>query len=267
VGQETWREIDRLGFRIFALDFDGSGDPVLLLHGLAGYAGEWSETASWLSQRHHVVALEQRGHGRSDRTPSDMSIASFVGDAEACLLEMGLTPSIVIGQSLGGLVAFVLAGERPDLVRRLIVVEATPEEDPDASTVVRDWLESWPVPFSSRSDALAFFGGDTTWARAWAGGLEERNGSFWPAFDTETLVRAIAAAGERSYWDEWRAVRCPTLVVRAAGDSHGPPYQSMVEANPNSRLVEIEDAGHDLHLDQPSLWRHAVEGFLGVRDA
>lgn len=267
VGQTTWREFDRGGVRFFALDFDGSGGSILLLHGLAGYAGEWTDTASWLSATCRVVALEQRGHGRSDRTPADMSTAAFVQDAEMCLVEMRCAPATVIGQSLGGLIAMLLAAKRPDLVRSLVVVEATPAEDTQAASIVRDWLESWPVPFPSSSEALAFFGGETTWARAWRGGLEKRNGALWPAFDTETLVQSIADASRRSYWDEWSAVGCPTMVVRAAGETDASTYRRMMNAKPNARLVEIDDAGHDLHLDQPARWRQALETFLAEQPA
>ena len=266
MGQGAWREFDRGGVRFFAVDFGGSGRSILLRPGLAGSAGEWRDTASWLSAACRVVALEQRGHGRSDRTPPDMSTDAFVEDAEMCLVEMGCYPATLIGQSLGGLIAMLLAAKRPDLVRSLVVVEATPAEDIQAPSIVGDWLENWPVPFATPSEALAFFGGDTTWARAWCGGLEERDGALWPAFDTETLVQAIADASRRSYWDEWSAVRCPTMVVRAAGGTDASTYRRMMEAKPNSRLVEINDAGHDLHLDQPARWRQALELFLAEQD-
>jgi pimeloyl-ACP methyl ester carboxylesterase len=180
---------------------------------------------------------------------------------------MGHFPATVIGQSLGGLIAMLLAAERPDSVRSLVAVEATPAEDPDAPRVVGEWLDSWPVPFVSESDALTFFGGDTPAAKAWSGGLEERNGALWPSFDTGTLVKAIAQASYRSYWNEWTAIKCPTMVVRAAGQTHAPVYRRMVETNPYSRLVEIDDAGHDVHLDQPQRWRQALERFLTEHDA
>ena len=55
------------------LDFGGNGPPVLLLHGLAGHAAEWRETASWMADGHHVLALDERGHGHSTRVPEDVS--------------------------------------------------------------------------------------------------------------------------------------------------------------------------------------------------
>ena len=61
---------ERDGVELACLDFGGSGSPVLLLHGLAGHVGEWSETAGWMVREHRVVALDERGHGRSTRVPA-----------------------------------------------------------------------------------------------------------------------------------------------------------------------------------------------------
>src|SRR4051812_44998403 len=114
------------GVRLAWCDLGGDGQPVLLLHGLAGHADEWRQTASWLTQRCRVVALDARGHGRSQRLPDDVSPAAQVADASFTIEHLGLSPVVVVGQSLGGLTALSLADERPDLVRGLVVVDASP---------------------------------------------------------------------------------------------------------------------------------------------
>jgi pimeloyl-ACP methyl ester carboxylesterase len=240
--------------------------PVVLLHGLAGYAAEWTETASWLAHGHRVVAPEQRGHGRSERTPDDVSRTAFVEDVEMWWKELGLAQAVVVGQSLGGHTAFLLAARRPDVVRGLVVAEATPAADPDAADVVRRWLESWPVPFASVAEAAGFFGGESLRARTWADGLERRGDGLWPAFDVDVMIAALAEVSAASYWDEWQQVRCPTMLVRAAGLDGRETYQRMIAEAPSARLVEIADAGHDLHLDRPDVWRAQLEAFLGQLD-
>ena len=261
-----WHRQRRAGSQLWCADYGGSGLPVILLHGLAGYAGEWAGTASWLSQSHRVVAPEQRGHGRSEREPEDVSRDAFVGDVEAWVEELALAPGIVVGQSLGGHTAFLLAARRPDLVRGLVVAEATPEADPDAPTTVGRWLDDWPVPFASRADAVTYFGGDEPSARAWAGGLERRGDVFWPAFTKSVMLAALDEVSHRSYWNDWARIRCPVLVVRAAGGPLSDTYARMVKSLPTARLVKVEDAGHDLHLDQPERWREALEEFLAALD-
>jgi pimeloyl-ACP methyl ester carboxylesterase len=213
------------------------------------------------------VVPEQRGHGRSERSPADVSPEAFVHDAEMWVRELGLAPVAVVGQSLGGLTALLLAAEHPDLVRGIVVIEATPAADPGAPARLRAWLESWPVPFATRRDAADFFGGESATANAWAAGLEERQDGLWPSFDPDVIVDILAKASGRSYWDQWSRITCPALVVRGqSGWMSEDETRRMLEELPNARLAEIQDAGHDVHLDQPDQW-HAVLGeFLADLD-
>ena len=258
----TWIPVTGRDAHLEALDFGGEGAAVLLLHGLAGTAAEWEDTATWLTESHRVVALDQRGHGRSERRPGDMSRAAFVADAVAAIEQLGLPPALLIGQSLGGNAAFLAAAERPDLVRGLIVAEASPATaKPDSVERIRDLLSAWPVPFPSAGAAQAFFGGDTPAARAWARNLEAMDDGLRPAFDVEVMVAALAAAAS-PYWNEWRAIESPTLVVRGAdGDLPVDEAAAMVRELPVAELVTLP-GGHDVHLDRPAAWRAAVEAFL-----
>lgn len=252
----------RGGTALAGRDHGGDGPAAVLAHGLAGHAGEWDGTAAWLGRTHRVVAPDARGHGRSERRPCDVSRAACVDDLAHWIELLGLAPAVVIGQSLGGHTAFLLAARRPELVRALVVVEAAPPADPDAPAIVARWLRSWPAPFAGRAEALGFFG-DTTWGRSWADGLEQRDGGLSPAFDVDVMVAALAETAERSYWDEWRRVGCPTLVVRA-GDDGVPEHlvERMIAEAPNASSAVMANAGHDLHLHQPEAWRAVVEAFL-----
>ncbi|PZS34565.1 MAG: hypothetical protein DLM58_05520 [Pseudonocardiales bacterium] len=148
--------VDCDGIRLAVLDFGGDGPPALLLHGLAGYAGEWSGTARWLTQRSRVVAFDARGHGGSERLPADVSRTAHVNDAVCVIKALELGRVVVLGQSLGGQTALLLAAQRPDLVRGLIVAEASPVGGgrPDAAASAAEEigaaLRRWPVPFATR---------------------------------------------------------------------------------------------------------------------
>ena len=124
--------------------------------------------------------------------------------------------------------AVLLAARRPELVRALVVAEAAPPAD-----------------------------------RAWADGLEERADGLRPAFEIDMMVASLAETSQRDYWDEWRRVSCPTLVVRA-GDGGVPEelVERMVGEAQNATSAVVPDAGHDLHLCQPERWRDVVEAFL-----
>ena len=154
---------------------------VVLLHGLAGHAGEWDETARRLDAR--VVALDARGHGTGDRHPRDVSRAAHVAEVIAAVEPLG--PVVLAGQSLGGQTAICVAAARPDLVRRLVVIEAGP----------------WGRQF----DAAA---------------LEELAGRLraWPAerrrhIDIDAMVRTMAAFDAEDCWAEWERIECPVLLV------------------------------------------------------
>lgn len=234
-------ELRRGPVTLSCLDFGGSGPAALLLHGLAGHAGEWRATASWLSERRRVIALDLRAHGHSTTDPEDVSPDAHAEDV-AWIAEQvaGGGPVTLIGQSLGANLAFLVASRRPDLVRELVVAEGYPDADPrrEASASIERWLGSWPLPFASHADAVAFFGGGPR-GEAWADGLVERAGELDRRFRADLLVRTLAEEAMRE-------------MVRRARDA---------------RYAEIAGAGHEVHRERPPAWREVLEGFLLTGEA
>jgi pimeloyl-ACP methyl ester carboxylesterase len=170
------------GARLRCLDYGGAGPPVLLLHGLCGEAGEWAGTAARLRRRFRVLALDQRGHGASDHTPGEYAREAYVADVVAAIEQLGLAPVVLVGQSMGGLNAYLVASRRRDLVGALVVVEAQASVNPDGARATRDWLRTLPVPFADAGAARAFmqeagFPGET-----WRELLEERAEGFGNSF-------------------------------------------------------------------------------------
>ncbi|WP_018347429.1 alpha/beta fold hydrolase [Longispora albida] len=249
------------GTRLALHDLGGTGSPALLLPGLCGNAREWAATASWLTGTHHVHALDPRGHGASERRPADVSRAAHVADAVLALEEIG--PAVVIGQSLGGHTAFLVAAARPDLVNRLVLAEAGPAgPDGDTAAGIDRWLSGWPVPFPDLATAAEYLGGGLAGA-AWAAGLEVHDDGLRPAFDSDVMVATIAAAsGPR--WTEFASVSCPMLLVRGEkGFLDAAEFERMA-THPLASAVTFPGGGHDVHLDSPELWQLAVREFLLV---
>ncbi|CAN5903934.1 alpha/beta hydrolase [soil metagenome] len=246
--------VERVDVRLHALGFGGAGPTVVLLHGLAGHAGEWQPIVNAIDGQCRVIAIDQRGHGRSTRIPVDMSRTAHADDVVALIDRT--TPRgrvTLVGQSLGGHTAMLVAARYPDLIDRLVMIEASPGgPDRTAPHDVRRWLESWPVPFGSHADAVAFFGGGTP-GRAWADGLHVGEDGLRPRFDVAAIVRSLDEIASRSWWGEWDAVRCPTMVIRG---THGwitdHDAAGMAGTGPCADIVEVTDAGHDVHLDQPA---------------
>src|ERR1039458_57791 len=141
----------RDGARLRVIDFGGEGRPVLFVHGLAGHGSEWSRVAQLLPRELRPLAFDLRGHGGSERRPGDASLAAHADDVARVAGQMAPgEPLFLVGQSVGGIVAFVAASRRPEIVRALVVVEAAPTgPHPEAPARISGWLDSWPSPFSS----------------------------------------------------------------------------------------------------------------------
>ena len=122
----SWLTRRRGDTRLTTLDFGGSGRDVVLLHGLAGHAGEWKDTAGWMTDKYRVLAPDARGHGRSERHPTDVSRSANIDDASFLIEELAKPPVILVGQSLGGQTALLVAAQRPDLVEALVLADAGP---------------------------------------------------------------------------------------------------------------------------------------------
>jgi pimeloyl-ACP methyl ester carboxylesterase len=255
--------LEREGTRL-TCQLCGDGSPaVLLLHGFAGYAGEWSETAERIGERHRVVALDSRAHGGSEGVPDDLSLSAQMADAAYLIRHLGLARCAVVGQSFGGVIAILLAAHHPDLVRELVVVEATPMT-PDADGVERNraWLAGWPVPFPSREAAALYFEGLSLRGDTWAGGLEERGDGWWPQFDPDVLVEMLTEASGRTFWKEWASITCPTLIVRGEEGTMSREAVTQMLELPGARLEVVAKAGHDVHLEQTKQWCELLEDFL-----
>ncbi|GFH36876.1 alpha/beta fold hydrolase [Streptomyces pacificus] len=246
---------------------------VLLLHGLMGRGSHWAATARWLAERHRSFALDQRGHGRSER-PSDGAFTreSYIDDAAAAVEQLGLAPAVLIGHSMGALTAWQLAAERPDLVRAVVICDMRASALGAASQREwEDWFRSWPVPFATLADVRRWFGEDDprlerpSPARGafFAEVMAERADGWRPVFSRRQMLRSRATWVHDAHWDSLAQVECPALVVRGLdGELGRAEAQEMVRVLPRGRYAEVADAGHLVHYDQPDAWRSVVEPFL-----
>lgn len=250
--------------RLSHLDYGGCGPNVLLLHGLAGRATEWRTTAEWLVRDFRVVALDQRGHGESAcADDDDFSRGAYVRDVVATIHALGRAPVVLIGQSMGGLNAYLTAARHPELVRALIVVEAGISTDPAMPAKTAAWLRSWPLPFPTLDAARTYFGGDSLAARTWTEVLCKTEDGYRPEFHAQDMAASVRDADDTaSYEPEWKQIACPTLLVVGEHGWVRVDVERMIAARPETSLAVISDAAHDVHLEEPEAWRRAVECFL-----
>jgi pimeloyl-ACP methyl ester carboxylesterase len=245
--------LDRGDVRLRVLDFGGTGPTVVALHGLCGTAAEWSRLAAHLEHHARLIALDLRGHGMSTRRPSSVALAECALDAAFVIESLGLGDVTLVGQSMGGRVALCVAQRRPDLVRGLALVEASPARDERIPRSIAAWLSTWPEAFDTREEAVAFFERWKLDGEAWSYNLIERDGRFFAPFDADVMRQFVADVGHHAYWDAYAAIRSPILLVRGdRGAMDARDLERMISANARTRDVEIAQAGHDVHLEQPA---------------
>jgi len=263
---ERWpsRIVEGNGVRLVVRDSQGASAPVVFLHGLGGFAGEWWPTASLLVRRHRVLAFDQRGHGGSTRRPSDLSRQSHVDDVIAVLDSLEVTePVVLVGQSMGAHTALLVASQHPERVSRLALVEGGVGGGADSATdLVISWFRSWPTPFPDAATAADYFGGGLR-GRIWASGLSPVETGLVPRFDINVLAEAIAPVHEAAAWLAWAAVRCPVLIVTGTNGYLTSQETTQMLATQGSASHEVvRGAGHDVHLDAPERLADLLEAFI-----
>jgi pimeloyl-ACP methyl ester carboxylesterase len=100
----------------------GSGEAVLLIHGMAGCSDTWNAVLPRLAKHYRVIAPDLLGHGRSAKPRTDYSLGAFAAGLRDLLDELGISRATIIGQSLGGGVAMQFLYQHPEYCRRLILI-------------------------------------------------------------------------------------------------------------------------------------------------
>ncbi|WP_422936643.1 alpha/beta fold hydrolase [Sinomonas sp. P47F7] len=236
----------------------------MILHALAGSSREFVPTARALPGR-KVVLVDQRGHGLSTRVPVDTSRSSFVGDAVRVIEAESNVPVDLVGHSMGAHTAMLAAASRPDLVRRLVLLESDEGSgSQDDLVALGEYFRSWKIPFVSREDALASLGNGPL-AQAWVADMEEREDGLHPRFEPEVMIATITAVAVPR-WQEWESVTAPTLVIYAHGGMFTEEQKTrFVSRGRNATRMDLRGATHDAHLDAFHQWTRALIGFIGTR--
>jgi pimeloyl-ACP methyl ester carboxylesterase len=107
----------------------GQGTPFIILHGLFGISDNWATFGKSIMDKYHVYIPDLRNHGRSPRSPL-FDFPSMTKDIKEFIDDLGLSQSILMGHSLGGKVAMLVALSNPDLLNKLIVVDVSPRKYP-----------------------------------------------------------------------------------------------------------------------------------------
>ncbi|WP_433337433.1 alpha/beta fold hydrolase [Spirillospora sp. CA-294931] len=253
------------GLDLAYTDSGGDGVPVLALHGHFGRARAFAALAAALAPRYRVIALEQRGHGHSD-DDGDFSPDAYLADAAAFVRRLGLGPVVVLGHSMGGVVAFRLAGRHPDLVGALVVEEAGAlNRSPEVPHPVLD-VRAWPRRAATLADLRRQVESrGVPDAGYFLESAVEHPDGWGFLFDHDAMV-ASQRALIGDWWPDWLASSCPALLVHGL-DSFVLPTamaREMAARRPGTTLREFPGCGHWVHDDDPAGFARVVRDFLGT---
>ncbi len=272
--------IDLRGLPFHYRDWGGTGQPVLLLHGLASTCHIWDLVAPLLAEEFRVVALDQRGHGLSAQVEDGYDFATVSGDAAAFIESLGWERPVIAGHSWGADVALELAAAEPGAASGIIFV--------DGGTIEPSARPGWSLEQARQDMAPPIFSGFTpemmrervvTGARFGPNPSETvieavlanfrvlEDGTIQSHLRRENHLRIIDALWNHRPSQLYPTLQCPVLMLPArqstpdAMDRRFRREESIAKAAslmPVSKTVWLEDSIHDVPLQRPELVANTI---------
>jgi non-heme chloroperoxidase len=234
------------------------GEPVLFLHGYTDSWYSFSPVLSLLPLAVHAFALDQRGHGDSERPQRGYTMADFAADAVAFLDALGVRRATVVGHSMGSFVAQRVAIDHPDRVERLVLIGSYTTAVNEGVLGLTEQIHALadPVP----AEFVREFQLSTAYRalpESFLDRVVSESGKL-PARVCHDVLAGIMAAGSR---DDLHKVRAPTLILWGNRDAiFGREEQERLrDGIPAATLRIYPDTGHALHWEQPERF---VQDFL-----
>ena len=264
------------GLQLHYLDWgNAAAAPLVSVHGYTGSADAFNGFARHFRDRFHIVALDVRGHGESAWSPSGAyTYRDQAGDLAAFADRLGLGQFILLGTSMGGIIAMTYAMEHGERLRALVLNDIGPEVE-HGSQRITQMVGSRPDEFATLDDAMAYrraaspliAGRSAADQRELAlGVLRQRPDGEWgwkmdPAYIRQRVERG--APVRPNLWSTLARLACPTLVVWGTDSDVLSEAQArrMVETLPKGELLAIPGVGHAPSLVEPASLA-SLEGFL-----
>jgi pimeloyl-ACP methyl ester carboxylesterase len=270
------------GLRLFSRVYPGprlKGPVVVCLHGLMRNSRDFEDLATHLATRYRVVAPDVRGRGLSARDPNfnNYQIPVYLKDLLLLFTGLGVERATIIGTSMGGLMAMVLAAMQPDLVAGIVLNDVGPELDPQGLERIRSYAGRSPA-VSSWPEAVAQVRG--IYGVVWPGLSDERwetiarrsfraNARGLPEADADPKVAEPLRdpkAAAPNLWPLWGALAAvPMLAIRGATSDvlSASTLERMQREKPRLKVLTVANRGHTPLLDEPECVV-AIDDFLAA---
>lgn len=267
----------------FKFDLEGpeNAPALVFLHGVMGSGANWRRITPSFRQNYRVLTFDQRGHGWSFKPEKGYGPENYSEDLKLILDELGLGQIHLVGHSMGGRNALHFAHTYPERLHTLVVEDIGPEGNPKAMEGTAKLLDLVPTPFASKAEAKEFFEKEfpsrisdhpqkKILGPYFFTNIEDKpDGTADWRFNKEGILLSLKAGHFRPRWEQVRDLKCPTLFIRGENsrDLSREELAKVRQVNPCIETVEIANAGHWVHFDQPNEFIRILSEFLSRNNA
>lgn len=248
----------------------GEGPPIVMINGLGAAAQDWGPLEDLLAQRARVITFDNRGAGRSLAPARPFSLERMAQDTVAVFEAYGLASASLIGHSMGGMIAQLVALARPDLVERLVLIatHSGPRSAVPSTPEARAAMfpqEKLPREELVRRQFMVYVASHFLKHRRdeFERMMATRLANLIPLEMWQLQLQAVLGS-ERA--EAIRSIRAPTLILHGRADTLIPfaNGEMLRDLIPGARLVALEDCGHIVNWEKPTEAAAAIGCFLGL---
>jgi 3-oxoadipate enol-lactonase len=245
----------------------GDGTDMVLIHGLGNDLHLWDAEVPALARHHRVLRFDVRGFGQSDKPPGPYSVGQFAEDVRLLFDACGVRDAHLVGLSMGGVIAQRFALDFPERVRSLVLISTSSEVGPRSTAAwerLAGIIEERGFDERSADASRAFSPAFVQRHPEVVAAVGKRNA----ANDPRGYAAAARAVSAYNWTADLASVNVPALIVQGLDDRLTPPGGSvlMQRALPQARLLMVQEAGHNVPLEQPALFHAAVLAFAAGVD-
>ncbi len=246
----------------FELEGAKEGIPLVFINALGTDLRIWDGVVERLTGRHPVLRFDKRGHGLSDCPPAPYSIHDFSTDLLSLLDRLEISLAILIGISVGGMIALDFAAHWPERVHSLVLCDTAP-----VIGTANLWNDRIHRLCENGMPSMA----EAILARWFAPGFQQKSATAYQGYynmltrmPVEGYTGTCAAIRDADMTDAARSAEAPALILCGTEDVSTPPdlVQGLVNIMPKAKFQEIPGAGHSTCIEQPEAVAEQIEQFV-----
>ncbi len=246
----------------------GSGQPLMLIAGLASDSQSWQPLVEGLSRHYQLILLDNRGVGRTQPHSAPSSIEQMADDCIALADHLGIQQLSLAGHSMGGMIALSCAARYPDRIKRLVLLATDTINSQRNHLLFQDWADYWrvglPLEMWFRNVFYWIFS-PTFFSQSDSVNVAVDFAVKYPY--PQSLIgfeRQVQALAQVDLSLQLALIQQSSLIVCGEADLIFPAKESVstLRLLPNHQLVIVEGAAHSLVVEQPNIIQEVVLNFL-----